>query len=78
MPKKSKLIIDTNIWISFLISKRLRKLDSLFNNDKITFVFCNELISEFVEVAAQGQSLKNISIGKMLKKFLMLFTIRLR
>jgi len=53
MPKKSKLIIDTNIWISFLISKRLRKLDSLFNNDKITFVFSNELISEFIEVAAR-------------------------
>lgn len=53
MPKKSKIIVDTNIWISFLISKRLHNLEQLFDNDWIIFVFGNELIEEFVEVAAR-------------------------
>ena len=53
MQKKSRIIVDTNIWISFLISKRLRKLENLFNNDKFVFVFSKELLEEFVEVAAR-------------------------
>ncbi len=48
---KIRIIIDTNLWISFLISKRLRKLDILFNNDKILFIFSEELIEEFLQVA---------------------------
>jgi putative PIN family toxin of toxin-antitoxin system len=54
MNKKTyRIIIDTNLWISFLISKRLQKTDSLFNQDGITFIFSNELIEEFLEVAAR-------------------------
>lgn len=48
---KIRVIVDTNIWISFLISKSLRKLDTLFRNDAVTFVFSTELIEEFLEVA---------------------------
>ena len=58
MQKKVRVIIDTNLWISFLISKRLRKLDKLFNNDSVVFIFSNELIAEFLEVAARPKFVK--------------------
>ena len=61
MLKKSKIIIDTNIWISFLISKRLHNLEQLFDNDRIIFIFGNELIEEFVEVAARPKFEKYFS-----------------
>ena len=50
---KTKIIVDTNIWISFLISKQLKKLDKLFYKDKIIFVFSDELVNEFLEVAVR-------------------------
>ena len=50
---KIKIIVDTNIWISFLISKDFPKLEALFNNNEIVFVFSDELVREFVEVAAR-------------------------
>ena len=59
MQKNSiKIIVDTNLWISFLISKRLRKLDYLFKNDKVIFIFSSELIEEFLEVAARPKFVK--------------------
>jgi hypothetical protein len=45
-----KIILDTNLWISFLISKKLNSIDHLIENKKITLIFSDELISEFVEV----------------------------
>ncbi len=34
-----KVILDTNIWISFLISKKLSWLDKLFYQQKIQLLF---------------------------------------
>ena len=45
-----KIILDTNLWISFLISKKFNSIDHLIENKKITLIFSDELISEFVEV----------------------------
>lgn len=39
-----KVILDTNLWISFLISKKLDALDELLLHRKITFIFSSELI----------------------------------
>lgn len=41
-----RLVVDTNLWISFLISNRLRKLDSLLLLEKLHFVFSKELLDE--------------------------------
>lgn len=41
-----KIIIDTNIWISFLIGKKLSSLQSLLTSGKVELVLCNELIEE--------------------------------
>ena len=51
--KKLKIIVDTNLWISFLISKRLQKLEALFDKDSVVFIFSDELLEEFLEVASR-------------------------
>ena len=49
--KVSRIIIDTNLWISFLITKDYSKIDKiLFSRDGI-LVFSTELLEEFLEVA---------------------------
>jgi hypothetical protein len=49
--RNKKIILDTNLWISFLISKKLNEIDSLIDNGNITFVFSKESIEEFLTVA---------------------------
>lgn len=46
-----KVILDTNLWISYLISKKLGKIDMLFEKGEIKIIFSEELLSEFIEVA---------------------------
>ena len=63
MPDKSqKIIIDTNLWISFLISGQA-KLDDLLFSQKATLIFSEELVQEFVNVACRP-NLRGISISK--------------
>ena len=51
MPEpKNRVIIDTNIWISFLLANDFHKLDKIIADHKITLVFSEELIEEFIEV----------------------------
>lgn len=51
MPEKLKVIIDTNLWINYLITRRLVKLDRFLTDGRIHLVFSQELIEEFIEVA---------------------------
>ena len=52
MPKlKDRVIIDTNLWISFLINKDLSKLDKILSDKLATLLYSQELIDEFIEVA---------------------------
>jgi putative PIN family toxin of toxin-antitoxin system len=48
--QSKKIIIDTNIWINFLITKDLSFLDKFIDNGKLKLIFSNELYSEFLEV----------------------------
>lgn len=61
MENKIRVILDTNLWISYLISKRLKRIDQLFEEDKIILVFSQELIEEFVEVAQRPKFSKYFS-----------------
>jgi putative PIN family toxin of toxin-antitoxin system len=45
-----KIIIDTNIWISYLIGKSLNKLQYYIDSNTIGIVTCNEQIQELIEV----------------------------
>lgn len=49
--RAKKVILDTNLWISFLISNKLNLLDKYIFNGEIKLVFSTELIEEFVNVA---------------------------
>lgn len=49
--KVSRFIIDTNLWISFLITKDFTKLDEIIFLRKGILVFSQELLDEFLEVA---------------------------
>jgi putative PIN family toxin of toxin-antitoxin system len=41
-----KVIIDSNIWVSFLIGKSLRSLAQNIRNERITIITCKEQIQE--------------------------------
>lgn len=51
--KKTRIIIDTNLWISFLLTKEMATLDLLFLSGRITILFSDELLDEFITVAAR-------------------------
>lgn len=74
MPKETKIraILDTNLWISFLISKRLRVINNLFNREAITLIFSRELLDEFIDVAQRSKFKKYFSITD-LERLLTLF-----
>ncbi|TVQ02412.1 MAG: putative toxin-antitoxin system toxin component, PIN family [Balneolaceae bacterium] len=56
-----RLILDTNLWISFLISSKYEKLDELLFNQKCKLIFSQELLEEFVTVAKRPKLRKYIS-----------------
>ena len=41
-----KIIIDTNLWISFIISNKITLLDELLFSKKIKILFSTELLDE--------------------------------
>ena len=49
--KSKRVILDTNIWISYLISKRQPELDFLLESGNITLIFSTELMEEFLDVS---------------------------
>lgn len=70
--KSKKVILDTNIWIHFLISKKLTAFDDLIASKKITLIFSIELIEEFVSVVKRPKFKKLFSqrdIERLLEVF---------
>ena len=47
---KNRIIIDTNLWISFLLTKDFSKFDAIIADSKILLVFSQELVEEIIEV----------------------------
>jgi uncharacterized protein len=48
--QKDRVIIDTNLWISFLLKKDFSKLDEIFTSKHATLLFSSELLEEFITV----------------------------
>lgn len=46
-----RLIIDSNLWISFLISDKQRKLDRLLFLDQVKILFSVELLNELTKIS---------------------------
>lgn len=61
MPKKKplNLVIDTNLWISFIISNKLNLLDPLLIAGDARLIFSEELISEIRETMAKTRLKKH-------------------
>jgi putative PIN family toxin of toxin-antitoxin system len=53
--RKDRVVIDTNLWISFLLTKDLTKLDTIIAVQELTLIFSQELIDEFVEVTQRSK-----------------------
>ncbi len=56
-----RVVIDTNIWIGFLIGKILSGLSEAIINNKIRILFSEELFDELVEVLQQPKFKKYFS-----------------
>lgn len=52
MPK-SKIIIDTNLWISFLINKEQSEFFKIVNSKRVLILFSDELLHEFIAVSSR-------------------------
>ena len=55
------VILDTNIWISFLLGKRLQSVSSVFENTDVHVYVSQELIAEIVSVLARPKIRQYIS-----------------
>ena len=70
--RSKKVILDTNLWISFLISKRLDEIDDLIIDGKVKLIFSNESIEEFITVAKRPKFSKYFNdndINNLLRLF---------
>lgn len=59
--KDLKIIVDTNIWISFLIGKSLKGLQNYIDSEFIKIVSCNEQLEELAEVFNKSKIKKHFS-----------------
>jgi uncharacterized protein len=56
MPKqKDRIVVDTNLWLSFLITKNNSALDKIFLDDFVILLYSQELIDEFITVANRSK-----------------------
>ncbi|MCH5233954.1 MAG: putative toxin-antitoxin system toxin component, PIN family [Muribaculaceae bacterium] len=56
-----KVILDTNIWISFLLGKRLSLLIEIFNRNDIKIFVSRHLIGEIEDVVSRSKISKYVS-----------------
>lgn len=70
MRKKGiKIIIDTNLWISYLISKDYNKLDKLIFDSQIQILFCEELYYEIISVTSRPKLNKYFEFNDLIRLF---------
>lgn len=62
--KTYKVIIDTNIWISFLIGKHLSGLHKYIYDQKIEIILCKEQLLELIEILNKPKIKKYIPANK--------------
>lgn len=63
--KVNRIIIDTNLWISFLITRDLSKLDDIIFEKNGILVFSQELLDEFLAVAQRPKFKRFFSPGDL-------------
>lgn len=60
-----RVVFDTNIWVSFLIGKRLSFLKSCFERPDVEVYYCFELEQEFLDVANRVKIKKYVDEKKV-------------
>jgi len=63
------VIIDTNLWISYLITNKYQFLDSLILTSKIKLIFSEELLDEFLNVTNRPKFTKYFGKSDINKLF---------
>jgi uncharacterized protein len=59
--KPDRIVIDTNIFISYLIGNSFSRLDKYLQNGQVKLIFSEELLNEFLEVSARPKLKKYFS-----------------
>ena len=67
--KSVKVIIDTNIWISFLIGRRLAKIKRHITNGSITIIITEQLLSE-INTVTNRDKLKKYFPRESVREFI--------
>jgi putative PIN family toxin of toxin-antitoxin system len=57
-----RIILDTNLWISFLITAKYDKLDTLLVDQKCQILFSQELLQEFITVCRRPKLRKYFKV----------------
>lgn len=63
--EKHRVIIDTNLWISFLLTRNFSKFDRLMSAEQKTLLISQELLEELVEVAERPKFRKYLDISDL-------------
>ena len=70
--KQIRVVIDTNLWISFIISNRINQLEPILSSNKIKLLFSEKLIEEIRETIKKPKLCKyfdEYSFNEMLGVF---------
>lgn len=59
--KKEKIILDTNLWISFIISDKLKSLDVILKENNVKFLYSSHLLEEIENVIRRPKFKKYFS-----------------
>lgn len=55
-----KIIIDTNLWISFMLGRKITMMRTLLTHSALEIYFCHELLDEFQDVSSRDKIRKYI------------------
>jgi putative PIN family toxin of toxin-antitoxin system len=76
-PKSIKVIFDTNVWISFLIGKRLSFIKKYIASGHITIVITAQLLKEIKEVTGREKLKKYFPKDSVIELIQLMETIAL-
>ena len=75
MSKNIRVIFDTNVWISFLIGKRLASIKDYISNGSITIVTTQQLLIEIEKVTSKEKLKKYFPPDSVIELLELLSTI---
>jgi putative PIN family toxin of toxin-antitoxin system len=75
--KSHKVIFDTNVWISFIIGKRLAGLKDYIVTGRITIVYSRRLLQELSEVTSRPKIKKYFPSNEVEEMIDLIKTIRI-